>query len=255
MQLQGKAALVTGSSSGIGQAIALAFAQEGADVVVHYNRDQTSADAVVQQIQKLGRKSAAFGANVAEVAAVKTLIDQAVQALGKLDILVSSAGLEIREPFLEVTEEHYDLVLDVNLKGSFFAAQFAAQQMVKQGTGGRIVNISSIHEDVAFLNYSPYALSKGGIRMFARTACQELAPHGITINNIAPGAVATPINTRTLQNTALLDELKSIIPLGRLATPEEVAGVAVYLASDAAAYVTGSTYYMDGGMTNWNKGL
>jgi glucose 1-dehydrogenase len=255
MQLQGKAALVTGSSSGIGQAIALAFAQEGADVVVHYNRDKTSADEVVQQIQKLGRKSAAFGANLAEVAAVQTLITQAVQTLGKLDILVCSAGLEIREPFLEVTEEHYDLVLDVNLKGTFFAAQAAAQQMVKQGTGGRIVNISSIHEDVAFLNYSPYALSKGGVRMFARTACQELAPHGITINNIAPGAVATPINTRTLQNSALLDELKAIIPLGRLATPEEVASVAVYLASDAAAYVTGSTYYMDGGMTNWNKGL
>lgn len=255
MQLQGKAALVTGSSSGIGQAIALTFAQEGADVVVHYNRDKTSADEVVQQIQKLGRKSAAFGANVAEVAAVQTLITQAVQTLGKLDILVCSAGLEIREPFLEVTEEHYDLVLDVNLKGTFFAAQAAAQQMVKQGTGGRIVNISSIHEDVAFLNYSPYALSKGGVRMFARTACQELAPHGITINNIAPGAVATPINTRTLQNSALLDELKAIIPLGRLATPEEVASVAVYLASDAAAYVTGSTYYMDGGMTNWNKGL
>ncbi|MGE0544819.1 MAG: SDR family NAD(P)-dependent oxidoreductase [Dehalococcoidia bacterium] len=255
MQLQGKAALVTGSSSGIGQAIALAFAQEGADVVVHYNRDKTSADQVVQQIQKMGRKSAAFGADVAQVAAVQTLINQSVQALGKLDILVCSAGLEIREPFLEVTEEHYDLVLDVNLKGTYFAAQAAAQQMVKQGTGGRIVNISSIHEDVAFLNYSPYALSKGGVRMFARTACQELAPHGITINNIAPGAVATPINTRTLESSALLDELKSIIPLGRLATPEEVASVAIYLASDAAAYVTGSTYYMDGGMTNWNKGL
>lgn len=255
MRLQGKAALITGSSSGIGRAIALAYAQEGADVVVHYNRDQASADAVVQEIQKLGRKSAAFGANVAQVAAVQTLIDQAVQALGKLDVLVCSAGLEIQEPFLEVSEEHYDLVLDVNLKGTYFAAQAAAKQMVKQGSGGRLINISSIHEDVAFLNYSSYCLSKGGVRMFARTACQELAPHGITINNIAPGAVATPINTRTLQNTELLTELKALIPLARLATPEEVASVAVYLASDDAAYVTGSTYYMDGGMTNWNKGL
>jgi glucose 1-dehydrogenase len=255
MRLQGKAALVTGSSSGIGRAIALAFGQEGADVVVHYNRDSASADEVVQQLQTMGRKSAAFGADVSQVAAVQTLIDQAVQALGKLDILVCSAGLEIREPFLEVTEEHYDLVLDVNLKGTYFAAQAAAQQMVKQGSGGRLINISSIHEDVAFLNYSSYCLSKGGVRMFARTACQELAPHGITINNIAPGAVATPINTRTLQNTDLLNELKAVIPVGRLATPEEVASVAVYLASDDAAYVTGSTYYMDGGMTNWNKGL
>ncbi|MGH2602368.1 MAG: SDR family NAD(P)-dependent oxidoreductase [Dehalococcoidia bacterium] len=255
MRLQGKAALVTGSSSGIGRAIALAFGQEGADVVVHYNRDQAAADEVVQQLQKMGRKSAAFGADVSQVAAVQTLIGQAVQSLGKLDILVCSAGLEIRQPFLEVTEEHYDLVLDVNLKGTYFAAQAAANQMVKQGGGGRLINISSIHEDVAFLNYSTYCLSKGGVRMFSRTASQELASHGITLNNIAPGAVATPINTRTLQNTDLLNELKAVIPLGRLATPEEVAGVAIYLASDEAAYVTGSTYFMDGGMTNWNKGL
>jgi glucose 1-dehydrogenase len=255
MQLQGKAALVTGSSSGIGRAIAIAFGREGADVVVHYDHDQAAADQVVQQLQALGRTSAAFGADVDQVSSVQTLIDRSAQTLGKLDILVSSAGVEIREPFLQVTEEHYDLVLGVNLKGAFFAAQAAARQMVKQGTGGRLINISSIHEDVAFLDYSPYAVSKGGMRMFARTACQELAPHGITINNIAPGAVETPINARTEASSALLDELTALIPLGRLARPEEVASVAVYLASDAAAYVTGSTYYVDGGMTRWNKGL
>lgn len=255
MRLQGKAALVTGGSSGIGRAIALAFGREGADVAVNYNRQRGSADEVVQQLQQMGRKGIAVQADVAQVAQVQTMVEQTVQALGKLDILVCSAGLEIREPFLEVTEEHYDLVLNVNTKGTFFAAQAAARQMVKQGHGGRLINISSIHEDVAFLNYSPYAISKGGVRMFARTVCQELAPYGITINNIAPGAVATPINVRTLQNTELLEELKAVIPLGRLATPEEVASVAVYLASDEAAYVTGSTYYIDGGMTNWNKGL
>jgi glucose 1-dehydrogenase len=127
--------------------------------------------------------------------------------------------------------------------------------MVKQGKGGRLINISSIHEDVAFLNYSSYCLSKGGMRMMARTVCPELAPHNITINNIAPGAIATPINTRTLQNSQLLDALEEVIPLGRLGTPEEVAAVAVFLASDAASYVTGCTYYVDGGMTRWNKGL
>jgi glucose 1-dehydrogenase len=142
----------------------------------------------------------------------------------------------------------------VNLKGAFFAAQAAARQMVQQGTGGRIVNVSSIHEDVAFLKYSPYCLSKGGMRMMARTLCQELAPHRITINNVAPGAIATPINQKTLANTTLLDELKAVIPLERLGTPEEVAAVAVFLASDAA-YVTGSTYYVDGGMTHFNRGL
>jgi glucose 1-dehydrogenase len=255
MQLSGKTALVTGSSSGIGRAIALAFGHEGADVAVHYHRDQAGADEVAQQLKALGRRAPAFGADAAVPTEMQTLVEQSVQALGRLDILVCSAGLEIREPFLDVTEEHYNLVLDVNLKGSYFAAQAAARQMVKQGHGGRLINISSIHEDAAFLNYSTYCLSKGGLRMFARTACQELAPHGITVNNIAPGAVETPINTRTLESSQLLDELKALIPLGRLATPEEVASVAVYLASDAAAYVTGSTYYIDGGMTRWNKGL
>jgi glucose 1-dehydrogenase len=255
MRLQGKTALVTGGSSGIGAAIALAFGKEGADVAVNYHKGGDEANAIAQQLQKLGRRSVALQADVSQVAAAQALVAQTVQAFGRLDILVCSAGLEIREPFLEVSEAHYDLVLGVNLKGTYFAAQAAARQMVQQGGGGRLINISSIHEDVAFLNYSSYCLSKGGVRMFARTACQELAPHGITINNIAPGAVATPINTRTLESAQLLDELRALIPLGRLAKPEEVASVAVYLASDEAAYVTGSTYYIDGGMTRWNKGL
>jgi len=254
-QLQGKRALVTGSSSGIGQAIALGYAQEGADVVVHYNREEGPADEVVKQIQALGRRSAAFQADVSKVAACQQLVANAVNTLGGLDILVCSAGLEIREPFTEVTEEHFDLVIDVNLKGTYFTVQAAVQQMIKKGQGGRLINISSIHEDIAFLNYSTYCAAKGGLRMFTREACQELAPHNITINNIAPGAVATPINTRTLQSSTLLDELKQVIPMGRLAEPAEVVGVAVFLASDGAGYVTGSTYYVDGGMSRWNRGL
>jgi glucose 1-dehydrogenase len=255
MELQGKRTLITGSSGGIGRAIAQAFGQAGADVAVHYHKDQAEAQALVAELQKLGRKAVALQADAASVASVQALVAQTVQALGGLDVLVASAGLEIREPFLQVSEEHYDLVLNVNLKGAYFCAQAAAQQMVKQGKGGRLINISSIHEDVAFLNYSSYCLSKGGMRMFARTVCQELAPYNITINNIAPGAIATPINERTLENSQLLDELREIIPLGRLGTPEEVAAVAVFLASDAASYVTGCTYYVDGGMTRWNKGL
>jgi glucose 1-dehydrogenase len=255
MDLEGKRALVTGGSGGIGRAIAEAFGQAGADVAVHYDRDQAEAQDVVAALQKLGRKAVALQADAASVAPVQALVAQAVQALGGLDVLICSAGVEIREPFLQVSEEHYDLVLDVNLKGAYFCAQAAAQQMVKQGKGGRLINISSIHEDVAFLNYSSYCLSKGGMRMFARTVCQELAPHNITINNIAPGAIATPINERTLQDSQLLTELQDVIPLGRLGTPGEVAAVAVFLASDAASYVTGCTYYVDGGMTRWNKGL
>jgi len=255
MRLSGKKALVTGSSSGIGEAIALRFAREGADVAVHYHHGGDSARAVVAEIEKLGRTSVALGANVGVAAEAEGLVASAVEGLGHLDILVNNAGVEIREPFLDVSEEHYDLVLDVNLKGAFFVAQAAARHMVERGAGGRIVNVSSIHEDVAFLNYTTYAASKGGMRMFTRTVCQELAPHGITVNDIAPGAIATPINQHTLGDGELLHELQAVIPAGRLGEPDEVAGLAVFLASDEAGYVTGSTYYVDGGMSHWNRGL
>jgi glucose 1-dehydrogenase len=255
MRLKGKAALVTGSSSGIGEAIALRFAREGADVAVHYNRGADSARAVAAEIEKMGRKAVVLGANVGEAPAAEKLVRDAHEALGRLDILVNNAGVEIREPFVDVSEEHFDLVLGVNLKGAFFAAQGAAKLMIAAGGGGRIVNVSSIHEDVAFLNYATYTASKGGMRMLTRTICQELAPHGITVNDIAPGAIATPINKRTLGDGELLHALQDVIPVGRLGDPDEVASVAVFLASDEAAYVTGSTYYVDGGMSRWNKGL
>jgi glucose 1-dehydrogenase len=255
MRLEGKTALVTGSSSGIGEAIALRFAREGADVAVHYHSEEDSAHAVVAEIEKLGRRSVALGGNVGVAAEAEARVRDAPAALGRLDILVNNAGVEIREPFLEVTEQHYDLVLGVNLKGAFFAAQAAAKLMIAAGGGGRIINVSSIHEDVAFLNYATYTASKGGMRMLTRTVCQELAPHGITVNDIAPGAIATPINKRTLGDGELLHELQAVIPAGRLGEPDEVASVAVFLASDEAAYVTGSTYYVDGGMSRWNQGL
>ena len=255
MRLKGKAALVTGSSSGIGEAIALRFAREGADVAVHYHHGGDSARAVSAEIAKMGRKTVALGANVGVAEEAERLVREAHAALGRLDILVNNAGVEIREPFLDVSEEHYDLVLDVNLKGAFFAAQAAARLMMDQGAGGRIINVSSIHEDVAFLQFSTYTASKGGMRMLTRTICQELAPHGITVNDIAPGAIATPINKRTLGDGELLHELQGVIPAGRLGEPDEVASVAVFLASDDSAYVTGSTYYVDGGMSHWNKGL
>jgi glucose 1-dehydrogenase len=255
MRLEGKAALVTGSSSGIGAAIALRFAREGADVAVHYHREEDEARAAVAQIEQMGRKSVALGANVGVAAEAEQLVRDAHAALGRLDILVNNAGVEIREPFVDVSEQHFDLVLGVNLRGAFFAAQAAAKLMIAAGHGGRIVNVSSIHEDIAFLEYATYTASKGGMRMLTRTICQELAPHGITVNDIAPGAIATPINKRTLGDGGLLHALQEVIPAGRLGDPDEVASVAVFLASDEAAYVTGSTYYIDGGMARWNKGL
>jgi glucose 1-dehydrogenase len=255
MRLEGKTALVTGSSSGIGEAIALRFAREGADVAVQYHSEEEEGRSVAAQIEKMGRKSVALGANVGVAAEAEGLVREAHAALGRLDILVNNAGVEIREPFVDVSERHFDLVLGVNLKGAFFAAQAAAKLMIAAGNGGRIINVSSIHEDVAFLNYATYTTSKGGMRMFTRTVCQELAPHGITVNDIAPGAIATPINKRTLGDGELLHALQDVIPAGRLGEPDEVASVAVFLASDEAAYVTGSTYYIDGGMSRWNKGL
>jgi glucose 1-dehydrogenase len=255
MRLTGKTALVTGGSSGIGRAIALRFAREGADVAVHYHREEDEARAVAAEIQGLGRRAVALGADVGDAEAAQGLVAAAIEALGRLDILVNNAGVEVREPFLDVSEAHYDLVLDVNLKGAFFAAQAAARHMVERGEGGRIVNMSSIHEDVAFLHYAPYAASKGGMRMLTRTICQELAAHAITVNDIAPGAVGTPINKRTLGDGELLRDLQGEIPAGRLGEPDEIAGLAVFLASDEAAYITGSTYVIDGGMTHFNKGL
>jgi glucose 1-dehydrogenase len=255
MRLAGKCALVTGSSSGIGRAIAEVFAREGADVVVHYNHEKDEADKVVAELEKLGRRSTAIQADIGSPGEAQRLVDAAVDALGRLDILVNNAGVEIRGPFAEVTEAQFDLVLGVNLKGAFFAAQAAARHMIERGGGGRIINVTSIHEDVAFLEFATYAASKGGMRMFMRAICQELAPHGITVNDIAPGAIATPINKRTLGDGELLKQLQAVIPAGRLGEPEEVAAVAVFLASDEAAYVTGSTYYVDGGMSRWNKGL
>ncbi len=173
MRLEGKAALVTGSSSGIGQAIALRFAREGADVAVHYHHGGDNARRVAAEIAAMGRTSVALGANVGEAAEAERLVREAHEALGRLDILVNNAGVEIREPFLEVSEAHYDLVLGVNLKGAFFAAQAAAKLMIDAGGGGRIVNVSSIHEDVPFLHYSTYTASKGGMRTFAAPSARS----------------------------------------------------------------------------------
>ncbi len=183
------------------------------------------------------------------------MVKAAIEAFGGLDILVNNAGVEIPRPFLDVTEEEWDLVLGVNLKGPFLCTQVAVRQFLQGNAGGRIVNISSVHEDLPMPGNSPYCAAKGGLRMLTRTLCDELAPHGITINNIGPGAVATPINTATLADPAKVAALNAGIPLGRVGQPEEIAGLAVYLASDEAAYVTGATYFIDGGMMRHALGL
>lgn len=248
MSLAGQVALVTGSSSGIGQAIAIRLAQDGANVAVNYAHDLAGAQATQSAIGQAGRRAVIVQANVAQVDQARKLIADTVAQLGRIDILVNNAGIEIKQPFIEVTEENYDRVMDVNLKGAFFCAQAAAQNMIRQGQGGRIVNISSVHEDLPMPGNSPYCCSKGGMRMMMRTICLELAQHGITVNDIGPGAIATPINQKVLQSKTLLDQLIAEIPERRIGTPEEVAGLVAYLVSKEASYITGSTYFIDGGL-------
>lgn len=254
-RLAGKVAIVTGSDSGIGRAIAVRFAQEGAAVTVNYHSNARNAQETKAEIEQRGGKALVVQANVASADDTQRLVDETVKAFGTLDILVNNAGMEIPRSFLDIPEHEWDLVIAVNLKGPFLCAQAAVRAMLKAGKAGRIVNISSVHEEIPMPGNSPYCAAKGGLRMLTRTLCDELAPHGITINNIGPGAVATPINTATLADPEKVAKLNAVIPLGRIGQPEEVAGLAVYLASDEAAYVTGATYFIDGGMMRYALGL
>lgn len=250
MRLKDKVALVTGASSGIGKAIATRFAAEGAHVVVNYRPGgQADSDAARAEVASFGPASIAVAADVTKRVEVERMIAQAVEKFGRLDIAVNNAGIEIKRPFLEVTDEEWNRVLAVNLYGSFVVSQLAARQMVAQGEGGKLVFISSVHEDIPFPEYTAYCASKGGMRMMMRNLAMELAPHKINCNNIAPGAIATPINQSVLEDPEALKNAVSEIPWGRFGRPEEVASVAVFLASDEAEYVTGSTYYVDGGLT------
>ena len=251
MRLADKIALVTGSSSGIGQGIALRFAREGADVVINYHSSKEEAQETLRQVEAMGRRGLVLQADVGQVADVFSLVDQTVAHFGRIDILVANAGVEKQVPALDVTEELWDWVLNVNLKSAFFAAQRAARNM--QQRGGRIIFMSSVHEDMAFPGHSPYCASKGGLRMLMRNLAVELAPHGITVNNIAPGAIQTAINKAMLADQERTARLLANIPLDRLGTVNDVAAVALFLASDEAAYVTGSTYYVDGGLSRHYK--
>jgi glucose 1-dehydrogenase len=248
VQLENKVAVVTGSSLGIGRAIAVAFAREGASVTVNYRSHPEQAQEVVEEIEKGGGKAISVQADVSEPEGVRSLIGQSVDQFGRLDIMVNNAGIEQKVPFLDTPLEVWERVISVNLTGVWIGCQEAARQMVSQGAGGRIINVSSVHEDLAMPTNSPYCAAKGGVRMLMRTIAVELAPHSITVNNIAPGAIETPINKNLDAHPEQRKELLEEIPLGRIGRPEDVASVAVYLASDASSYSTGSTFFVDGGM-------
>lgn len=261
MSLAGKVALVTGSSQGIGQGIVLRLAQAGADVVINYRSHPEGAQETLAKVQALGNRchlaqnSNAQGytiqADLSSVAMVRELIAESVEHFGRLDILVNNAGIEKHAPFWEVTEADYDAVLNTNLKGVFFATQAFVQYLRQAKRPGKIINISSVHEDLPFPNFTAYCVSKGGMKMLTRNLAIELGALGITINNVAPGAIETPINTALLNDANKLNALLSNIPLGRLGQPQDVASLVAFLASSDADYITGSTFFVDGGLL-WN---
>lgn len=255
MALKDKVAIVTGGNSGIGKAISLELARQGARIVIDYVVDPAATDALEQQIAKLGSLSIGVEADVSKVGDLQKLVNAAVSAFGRLDIMVNNAGIETRTSVLDTTEAQYDKVMDVNLKSAFFGTQIAAKQMIKQGGGGRIINITSVHEDWPMPGNTAYCLAKGGMRMLTRTAGLELASHNILVVGVGPGAVATPINLSTMNDPAKLAKLDAAIPLGRMARPEEIAGVVAFLAGDGASYLTATTIFADGGIMHSSVGL
>jgi glucose 1-dehydrogenase len=251
MKLEGKVALVTGSSQGIGQAIAIRLAQEGADILIDYRSHPEGAEETLAKVEATGRKGLVVKADLGVVSEVRQMVESAIQHFGKLDILVNNAGLEKNASFWDVTEADYDSVINVNLKGVFFATQAIVQHLKETQRSGKIINISSVHEELPFPHFTSYCASKGGVKMMMRNLAVELGPFGITINNVAPGAIETPINKSLLNDPQKLNAVLNNIPLGRLGQPTDVAALVAFLASSDADYITGSTFFVDGGLM-WN---
>ncbi len=255
MTLEGKVAIVTGGNSGIGKAVALGLAGAGANIVIDYVANEAATEELEKQIVALGDKAIGVDADVSKVADLERLVAEAVKAFGRVDIMVNNAGIETRTSILDTTEAQYDRVLDINLKSAFFGTQVAAKQMIAQGGGGRIINMTSVHEDWPMPGNTAYCLSKGGMRMLTRTAGVELAPQGVLVVGVGPGAVDTPINAATVADPAALAKLDAAIPIGRMASPDEIASVVVFLAGAGASYLTATTIFADGGIMHSSPGL
>jgi glucose 1-dehydrogenase len=255
MTLKEKVAIVTGGNSGIGKAIVLALADQGANIAIDYVSNPGATEELERKVAALGDKVIGVDADVSKIEDLQRLVDETVKAFGRLDIMVNNAGVETRTSVLDTTEKQYDFVLDVNLKSAFFGTQLAAKQMISQGGGGRIINVSSVHEDWPMPGNTAYCLSKGGMRMLTRTAGVELGPHGITVTAVGPGAVDTPINKQTEADPKALAKLDAAIPLGYLAQPSQIGSVVAFLAGDGSSYMTATTVFADGGIMESSPGL
>ena len=255
MTVKGKVAIVTGGNSGIGLAIVLELAKQGANIVIDYVAHPEATEALEKQVNALGDQAIGVQADVSKVADLQRLIATAVKGFGRVDVMVNNAGIETRTSVLDTPEADYEKVLAINLKSAFFGTQLAAQQMIKQGGGGRIINISSVHEDWPMPGNAAYCLSKGGMRMLTRTAGVELAPYGITVLGVGPGAVDTPINKETEADPEAMKRLNAAIPLGRVAEPEEIRAVVAFLAGEGSSYMTATTIFVDGGIMQGSPGL
>ncbi|MGA2352282.1 MAG: glucose 1-dehydrogenase [Terracidiphilus sp.] len=252
--LRGKVAIVTGASSGIGQAIAERLGAEGARIIVDYLGTPERAEKTERIVKKAGTDAEIVKADVTEMQDMKKLVDAAWERFGSSDILINNAGVEHKSAFIDTAESDYDQVMAVNLRGPFFMTQAFVRRLRDANRPGRVVNISSVHEDMVFPGFATYCCAKGGLRMLMRDLAVELGPLGITVNNVAPGAISTPINKALLEDKPKLNVLLANIPLGRIGTPEDVAGLVAFLCSDDASYVTGSTFVIDGGlMRNYHE--
>ena len=248
MNLENKVCIITGAATGIGKAIATKFVKEGAAVVIDYVGNSSHADELTSALKTIGGRVVAIAADVSDAKQVAMLVEETVKAFGRLDVLVNNAGIEKKMPFVDTPEEEWDTVIAVNLTGPFLCSQRAAKQMIAQGDGGRIINVSSVHEDLPMPTNSPYCAAKGGLRMLMRTIAVELAPHKILVNNVAPGAVDTPMDASLKADPKEMNQLLAEIPLDRMGKPEEIAAMCAFLASNEASYSTGSTFFVDGGL-------
>ncbi|WP_193073679.1 3-oxoacyl-ACP reductase FabG [Pseudomonas sp. FME51] len=251
IDLHDRRVLVTGASAGLGRAMCLAFAACGAQVAINYRGDEEDANALVNRIRGDGGKAIALQADVSNPAAVEAMFDQTDAVWGGIDILVNNAGIDgARAPAWEGQVAGWKEVVDINLTGAYLCARQALQRMIALRRGV-VLNITSVHERIPWGGYSAYAASKAGLSMMAKTMALEAAPYGVRILCIAPGAIQTPINEAVWSDPQGCEDLLQKIPMGRIGQPEDVAGVAVFLASDLAAYMTGTTIYVDGGMTDY----